>query len=79
MTLRHNYDFFQHLVLPDIQCPLFCVVGHCHPTVVAAGAAQMAELNTNTRFLNDRMITYAQKLTATLPEKLSVCFFVNSG
>ncbi len=54
-------------------------VGHCHPKVVAAGQEQMALLNTNTRYLNDLIIRYAERLTATLPEPLSVCFFVNSG
>ena len=54
-------------------------VGHCHPHVVAAGQRQMAVLNTNTRYLHDSIITYAQRLCATLPEPLSVCFFVNSG
>ena len=54
-------------------------VGHCHPRVVAAGARQMAVLNTNTRYLHDAILEYARRLTATLPEPLSVCFFVNSG
>ena len=36
-------------------------------------------LNTKTRYLNDLILEYAEKLTATLPESLSVCFFVNSG
>src|SRR5215213_8217471 len=54
-------------------------VGHCHPTVVAAGQQQMELLNTNTRYLSDLIIHYAERLTATLPEPLSVCFFVNSG
>jgi len=54
-------------------------VGHCHPRVVAAGQAQMAELNTNTRYLHDNIVDYARRLTATLPDPLSVCFFVNSG
>jgi len=54
-------------------------VGHCHPQVVAAGQRQMEVLNTNTRYLNDLILEYAEKLTATLPESLSVCFFVNSG
>lgn len=54
-------------------------VGHCHPRVVAAGQAQMAELNTNTRYLHDNIVAYARSLTATLPPPLSVCFFVNSG
>jgi 4-aminobutyrate aminotransferase-like enzyme len=54
-------------------------VGHCHPKVVAAGQEQMALLNTNTRYLNELIIRYAERLTATLPEPLSVCYFVNSG
>ena len=54
-------------------------VGHCHPYVVAAGQRQMAVLNTNTRYLHDAILEYAERLTATLPEPLSVCFFVNSG
>jgi 4-aminobutyrate aminotransferase-like enzyme len=39
----------------------------------------MAVLNTNTRYLNELILEYAEKLTATLPESLSVCYFVNSG
>jgi 4-aminobutyrate aminotransferase-like enzyme len=54
-------------------------VGHCHPKVVAAGQQQMEVLNTNTRYLNELILEYAEKLKATLPESLSVCFFVNSG
>jgi len=54
-------------------------VGHCHPKVVAAGQEQMAVLNTNTRYLSHLIIRYAERLTATLPDPLSVCYFVNSG
>lgn len=54
-------------------------VGHCHPRVVRAGQHQMAVLNTNTRYLHDLINQYAERLTATLPPALSVCFFVNSG
>ncbi|XP_071333748.1 ethanolamine-phosphate phospho-lyase [Trachinotus anak] len=54
-------------------------VGHCHPDVVKAGAQQMEQLNTNSRFLHDNLVLYAQRLQATLPDKLSVCYFVNSG
>src|ERR1051325_2218302 len=54
-------------------------VGHCHPQVVAAGQQQMELLNTNTRYLSELIIEYAEKLTATLPDPLRVCFFVNSG
>ena len=54
-------------------------VGHCHPRVVAAGIEQMRALNTNTRYLHDVIVQYAEQLTATLPEPLGVCYFVNSG
>lgn len=56
-----------------------CHVGHCHPRVVAAGQAQMARLNTNTRYLHDNIVEYSLRLTATLPEPLSVLFLTNSG
>ena len=56
-----------------------CHVGHCHPMVVEAGAAQMARLNTNTRYIFDELAEYAERLTAKLPPELEVCYFVNSG
>src|ERR1041385_2902275 len=54
-------------------------VGHCHPRVVAAAHEQIARLNTNTRYLNDLVVDYAERLTSTFPAPLSVCYFVNSG
>lgn len=54
-------------------------MGHSHPDVVHAGAKQMELLNTNSRFLHDNLVQYAQRLQATLPEQLSVCYFTNSG
>ena len=54
-------------------------VGHSHPRVVKAGQEQMAVLNTNTRYLHDHLVRYAERLCATLPPELSVCFFVCSG
>jgi 4-aminobutyrate aminotransferase-like enzyme/Ser/Thr protein kinase RdoA (MazF antagonist) len=54
-------------------------VGHCHPKVVEAGQQQMAQLNTNTRYLHDTINLFAERLTSTLPVPLKVCFFVNSG
>ena len=56
-----------------------CHVGHCHDHVVKAGQEQMAILNTNNRFLHDNLVLYAERLTATFPDALSVVFFVNSG
>jgi 4-aminobutyrate aminotransferase-like enzyme/Ser/Thr protein kinase RdoA (MazF antagonist) len=54
-------------------------VGHCHPQVVAAGQHQMAVLNTNTRYLHDNIVAYAEQLLDTFPDPLSVCFFVCTG
>ena len=54
-------------------------VGHCHPRVVQAGQAQMAVLNTNTRYLHELTNAYAERLGAMLPGALKVCYFVNSG
>jgi 4-aminobutyrate aminotransferase-like enzyme/Ser/Thr protein kinase RdoA (MazF antagonist) len=54
-------------------------VGHCHPRVVAAAARQLATLNTNTRYLHEGIIAYAERLSATLPHALSVVFLVCSG
>lgn len=56
-----------------------CHVGHCHPYVVQAGQWQMAMLNTNTRYLHDHMVDYAQALLKTFPPELSVVFLTNSG
>ncbi|MBK5189070.1 MAG: aminotransferase class III-fold pyridoxal phosphate-dependent enzyme, partial [Gemmatimonadaceae bacterium] len=54
-------------------------VGHCHPRVVDAAAAQMRVLNTNTRYLNDLLAEYAERLLATLPPELDVCYVLNSA
>lgn len=54
-------------------------VGHQHPKVVAAGQKQMAVLNTNTRYLHEEIIAYAEALLKKLPAHLSVLHFVNSG
>ncbi|PRQ02419.1 Acetylornithine aminotransferase [Enhygromyxa salina] len=54
-------------------------VGHCHPRVVEAASAQLATLNTNTRYLHEGILAYAERLCATLPEPLSVVFLVCSG
>jgi len=54
-------------------------VGHNHPRIVEAARCQMGILNTNTRYLHDTILEYAEKLTSQLPDPLRVCFFVNSG
>ncbi len=55
------------------------LVGHTHPGVVAAAQQQLALLNTNTRYLHDNILRYAELLTALLPSPLKVCYFLNSG
>jgi 4-aminobutyrate aminotransferase-like enzyme/Ser/Thr protein kinase RdoA (MazF antagonist) len=56
-----------------------CHVGHCHPHVVQAGAQQLAQLNTNTRYLHPQLARYAKRLTNLFPDSLTVCFLLNSG
>jgi 4-aminobutyrate aminotransferase-like enzyme len=73
-----------YLYDPDGRAYLDCVnnvahVGHAHPRVVEAGIAQMRLLNTNTRYLHDNVVAYAERLTALLPAHLEVAFFTNSG
>jgi 4-aminobutyrate aminotransferase-like enzyme/Ser/Thr protein kinase RdoA (MazF antagonist) len=55
------------------------LVGHSHPRVVRAAQEQLALLNTNTRYLHDNVLRYAERLTQLCPPPLRVCYFVNSG
>ena len=55
------------------------LVGHSHPRVVRAAQEQLSLLNTNTRYLHDTILRYAERLTRLLPEPLRVCYFVTSG
>jgi 4-aminobutyrate aminotransferase-like enzyme len=54
-------------------------VGHCHPRIVDAAEHQMRALNTNTRYLHENPVRYAERLVSTLPAPLRVCYFVSSG
>jgi 4-aminobutyrate aminotransferase-like enzyme/Ser/Thr protein kinase RdoA (MazF antagonist) len=54
-------------------------VGHEHPAVVEAIQRQSAVLNTNTRYLHDNILRFADRLLATLPLPLEVVYVVNSG
>jgi len=56
-----------------------CHVGHSHPRVVEAARRQMAVLNTNTRYLHENLVRYAERLAGTFPEPLRVCYFVCTG
>lgn len=54
-------------------------VGHCHPYVTEAIVRQARRLNTNTRYITDESIEYAERLAALSSEGLSAVVFVNSG
>ncbi len=55
------------------------LVGHSHPRVVEAVQKQMALLNTNTRYLHENILRYADRLTSHFPAGLPVCYFLNSA
>ena len=54
-------------------------VGHSHPKVTEAATRQLEQLNTNTRYLDETILDYADALTKKLPQGLDRCFFTNSG
>ena len=54
-------------------------MGHEHFEVVKAGRAQMAVLNTNSRYLYENINILSKELLETLPRELKVVHFVNSG
>ncbi|GAA4377700.1 aminotransferase class III-fold pyridoxal phosphate-dependent enzyme [Paeniglutamicibacter cryotolerans] len=54
-------------------------VGHANPTVVEAARAQGLTLNLHSRYLNEPMVAYAEKLLATFDAPLDKVFFTNSG
>lgn len=54
-------------------------VGHCHPRVVRAIHEQARKLNTHTRYLHENVIDLAEKLGATLPDRLDVSLFSCTG
>ncbi|MEO0400610.1 MAG: aspartate aminotransferase family protein [Pseudomonadota bacterium] len=54
-------------------------LGHCHPRIVEAMTRQASALCTNTRYLHDTIITYAERLTALFPEPLSQAMFACTG
>ena len=54
-------------------------VGHCHPHVVEALADQAARLNLSTRYLDERILDYADALTGTFADGLSRVALCCSG
>ncbi|HEU4566382.1 MAG TPA: aminotransferase class III-fold pyridoxal phosphate-dependent enzyme, partial [Marmoricola sp.] len=55
------------------------VLGHSHPAVTSAVSAQLARLNTNSRYLQDAPVELAEQLLATLPDRFDRVLLVNSG
>ena len=53
--------------------------GHENFHVVKAGQNQMALLNTNSRYLHQKINTLASQILKTLPKELKFVHFVNSG
>ncbi len=56
-------------------------LGHCHPKIVAAVQAQVAEMDYSMNFQLgcDKSFQLAEKLTQLAPEGFNYCFFTNSG
>jgi 4-aminobutyrate aminotransferase-like enzyme len=54
-------------------------VGHAHPRIADAVAAQWRLLNTNSRFHYPAVVEFSERLASLLPEPLDTVFLVNSG
>jgi 4-aminobutyrate aminotransferase-like enzyme len=54
-------------------------VGHCHPRVVAALSRQAATLNIHTRYLDENVVAYAERLTSLFDSHLSMAMFCCTG
>lgn len=73
----HLYDAEGNEYL-DVYNNVPCV-GHAHPHVVEAVHTQMQRVNTNTRYLQDGVVDYAERLLATFPEQLDNVMFTCTG
>jgi 4-aminobutyrate aminotransferase-like enzyme len=54
-------------------------VGHCHPRVVEALCRQAGTLNSHTRYLDEIVVNYAERLLATFHPSLQRVFFTCTG
>lgn len=54
-------------------------VGHSNPRVAEAVHRQLTLMNTHTRYLQDGIVTYAERHLATHPDHLDRMVFTNSG
>ena len=55
------------------------ILGHGEPRLTDAVAAQMARLNTNSRFHYEALVEFSEALAARAPDGLDVVLLVNSG
>jgi 4-aminobutyrate aminotransferase-like enzyme len=54
-------------------------VGHCHPRVVEALCRQARTLNSHTRYLDETVVSYAERLLATFHPSLQRVFLTCTG
>lgn len=54
-------------------------VGHCNPHVVEAISRQTATLNVHSRYLDENLISYAERLTSTFDESLNAVMLTCTG
>ncbi|MBU3261933.1 aspartate aminotransferase family protein [Roseovarius sp. PS-C2] len=54
-------------------------IGHCRPEVVEAIADQAATLATNTRYIHQSILDYAERLLATMPDEIGHMMFTCTG
>lgn len=54
-------------------------VGHCHPRVVDALCRQARILNSHTRYLDETVVNYAERLLSTFKSPLERVFFTCTG
>lgn len=69
---------------PEGNCYLDCInnvshVGHAHPGVAAAVSTQLFTLNTNSRYLHEAYVEYAEAMAALCPAPLQVLYMLTSG
>lgn len=54
-------------------------LGHCHPDVNAAMAEQAGRISANTRYLEPRLVDYAERLVETFPAEMDRVVFTCTG
>ncbi len=54
-------------------------LGHCHPEVNAAMTEQASQISANTRYLEPKLVDYAERLVDTFPDELDRVVFTCTG